>query len=194
MGALSENTTGTMNTGIGDGALNINTTGSYNTAIGHNANVSAIDLTNATAIGFNARVNSSNKIVLGNANATTVGGYGDWTNYSDKRLKENIIYTNELGLNFITKLKPVSFNYIENENKRRQDGLIAQDVEEVLKELGLEFSGLIIDDDPDKTMNLSYPALVIPLITAVQEQQKQIELQQKQIDELRQLVSVLSQK
>jgi hypothetical protein len=52
--------------------------------------------------------------------------------------------------------------------------------------LGLEFSGLIIDDDQEKTMNLSYPAFVIPLITAVQEQQKQI-------DELKQLVQNLIQ-
>ena len=175
-------------------ALYSNITGQYNTAIGYKADVTTSDLFNATAIGYNAKVNDNNKIVLGNASATTVGGYGTWTNYSDRRLKENIIYKNELGLSFISRLKPVSYNYIDDANKRRRDGLIAQDVEQILNELGIEFSGLIIDDDPMKTMNLSYPEFVIPLITAVQEQQKQIEFQQKQIDELRQLLEILVQK
>lgn len=181
------------NTAVGFQALFSNTTGNNNTAIGYGADVSTGDLTNATAIGNNAVVNASNKIVLGNASATTVGGYGLWTNYSDIRLKENVTYDNKLGLNFITRLKPVTYNYINDSNNRKREGLIAQDVEKILEELGVDFSGLIIDDDSEKTMNLSYPAFVIPLITAVQEQQKQIEAQQKQIDELRHLVGLLGQ-
>ena len=31
--------------------------------------------------------------------------------YPDKRLKENIVYESDLGLNFISRLKPASFNY-----------------------------------------------------------------------------------
>jgi len=216
--ALYYVTTGSQNTALGGQAGSIIKTGVNNTIIGYSANVTVENIGNATAIGYNAIVNASNKIVLGNPNAKTVGGYGAWTNYSDLRLKENIVYKNDLGLNFITRLKPVSFNYKANKNKDRTDGLIAQDVEQVLKELNLDFSGLIIDDDNDKTMNLSYPAFVIPLITAVQEQQKQIEAQQKlvesqqkqieelkaqqklaesqqkQIDELKKLVGMLSQK
>jgi trimeric autotransporter adhesin len=208
--ALNSNTTGENNTAIGHNAIGMNTTGSGNTALGVLAGLNNItgnnntfigyrtyapdgDLTNATAIGYKATVHASNKIVLGNTEVTSIGGWADWTNYSDSRLKENIVYRNELGLNFITRLRPASFKYANDENKRRHDGLIAQDVEQILKELGLEFSGLIIDDDSDKTMNLSYPAFVIPLITAVQEQQKQIEEQQKQIDELKKLVGTLAQ-
>ena len=121
--------------------------------------------------------------MLGNASATTVGGYGGWANYSDRRLKENILYSNKLGLNFISQLKPVSYNYIKDTNKRRRDGLIAQDVQQTMKELGLEFSGLIIDDDADKTLNLAYAEFVIPLINAVQELNvKNQQLQQKNQD------------
>ncbi len=183
--ALSATTTGSHNTGIGVNAGTVITTGSDNTCIGYFSNVGSNNLTNATAIGYNAIVNASNKIVLGNASATTVGGYGNWTNYSDSRLKENISYRDDLGLDFITRLKTAEFNYKEDLNMRRRDGLIAQDVQKVLNDLNLEFSGLVVDDDKDKTLNLSYGDFVIPLINAVKEQQKQIENQQKQIDELK---------
>jgi hypothetical protein len=196
--ALAANTIGNNNTALGYHAGQSNKTGSNNTMIGYDANVSADSLTNATAIGNQAIVNASDKIVIGNANAITVGGYGAWTNYSDRRLKENIIYTNKLGLNFISKLKTTSYNYIADSNKRRRDGLIAQDVQQSLNELGIEFSGMVIDNDKDKTMNLSYDSFVIPLINAVQEQQNDIDNQkkiiaeqQKQIDELRTLVNTL---
>ena len=190
--ALYANTTGSYNTAFGNGALNINTTGSYNTALGYNANVAA-GLTNSTAIGNGASVDVSNKIVLGNASAQTVGGYGAWSNWSDRRLKENIVYTNKLGLNFITRLKPVSYNYIKDTNKRRRDGLIAQDVEQTLKELGLEFSGLIIDDNKDKTMNLSYAEFVIPMITAMQELNQKNKALESTLSEMKAEIEKLKQ-
>jgi len=66
-------------------------------------------------------------------------------------------------------------------NKTRRDGLIAQDVQEALTDLGLEFSALVIDDDPIRTLNLSYELFVVPLITAVKEQQVVIDTQRDQI-------------
>jgi hypothetical protein len=198
---LYHNTLGNENTAIGSGALNGNTIGNENTAIGASADVGSENLTNATAIGTSAIVNASNKVVIGNSSVTSIGGYADWTNYSDERLKENIVYKNDLGLNFIKKLQTVSYNFKVDQLKHRRDGLIAQDVAKALKDLGLQFSGIVIDDDKDKTMNLSYGDFVIPLINAVQEQQKQIEsqnkqieTQQKQIDELEELVGKLAQK
>jgi hypothetical protein len=210
LGASSgySNTTGYSNAFMGNRAGYTNTTGYSNTILGSMANVLTGALFNATAVGFGAVVNANNKIVLGNASATTVGGYGAWTNYSDYRLKENIIYKSDPGLSFIMKLRPVSFNYRDDNNKRRRDGLIAQDVQQALNDLNIDFSGLVIDDDSMKTMNLSYGEFVIPLINAVQEQQtqiesdkseiqalkeknKQIESQQKEIDELKTLVNRL---
>lgn len=84
-------------------------------------------------------------------------------------------------MNFILKLKPASYNYIKDVNKTRRDGLIAQDVQEALTDLGLEFSALVIDDDPIRTLNLSYELFVVPLITAVKEQQVVIDTQRNQI-------------
>ena len=107
-----------------------------------------------------------------------------WSNYSDRHLKENITYRDQPGLDFIMKLKPASSNYVKDENKRRRDGLIAQDVQATLQDLGIEFSGLVIDNDKDQTLNLSYGEFVIPLINAIQEQQKIIDRQQQQIGQM----------
>jgi trimeric autotransporter adhesin len=181
---LSGLSTGTGNVAIGNAAMDLVTTGSNNTCVGAGADVSANNLTNATALGNGAIANASNKVVLGNSSATTVGGYGLWTNYSDRRLKENIVYRNSPGIDFILKLRPVSYNYIKDENKTRRDGLIAQDVQQALNELGIQFSGLVIDNDSMKTMNLSYESFVIPLITAVKEQQAIIEKLQKRVEAL----------
>jgi trimeric autotransporter adhesin len=182
--SLNGTTTGDYNTSVGASALGTNTTGSQNTAFGWSAGVVSGSLSNTIAIGYNAVVNASNKAVIGNSSVITVGGYGAWSNYSDRRLKENIRYTDALGLDFILGLKTVSYNYIDDMNKRRRDGLIAQDVRQTMTNLGIEFSGLIVDDDPRETLNLSYGDFVIPLINAVKEQQATISTLQSQVEEL----------
>jgi hypothetical protein len=174
-GALNSQTSGTGNSALGGWALYTNKTGSYNTAIGQSADVASSALNNATAIGYNAIVNSSNKVVIGNSSVTSIGGFAAWANYSDKRLKENIQYKSNLGLDFINKLHTVSFSYKADNSQRRRDGLIAQDVQEALTELGLSFSGLVVDSDSAKTLNLSYGDFVIPLINAVQDLSRQNE-------------------
>ncbi|MBN1782162.1 tail fiber domain-containing protein [bacterium] len=181
--ALYNNSSGHGNTAIGDEALYSNQTGYQNTAVGYGTDMGD-NLHNSTAIGNGAFVNVSDKVVIGNSSVTTIGGYADWSNYSDRRYKENIEYRDDLGLEFIMKLKTVSFNYTEDENKRRRDGLIAQDVETALDELGTAFSGLIADKDDQRTLNLAYDTFVIPLINAVKEQQAQIESLQHEIEKL----------
>ena len=120
-------------------------------------------------------VNARNKIVFGNAKRTQPSAdMANFTNYSDRRLKENIVYKNDLGLNFITRLRPATYNYIKDKNKRLRHGFIAQDVQQVLNDLNTSFSGLVVDNDSAKTLNISYSDFVIPLITAAQEQQQMI--------------------
>jgi len=174
--ALSNICCGYHNTAVGYSALSSAQNGDKNTAIGYAADFDSgcDELFNTTAIGFNAKVDASNKVVIGNTDVIQIGGYADWSNYSDRRFKENIEYRDDPGLDFIMRLNTVSFNYIDDANRRRRDGLIAQDVQKALEELGIEFSGLIIDDNDIQTMNLSYGLLVIPLINAVKEQQAMI--------------------
>jgi hypothetical protein len=106
--ALYSNTTGSGNTGIGTEALFSNTTGSNNTALGFSASTGSGALTNAMALGYGATVNSSNQVVVGNTSVTSIGGYSNWTNFSDGRYKRNI-QQNVPGLAFINKLNPVTY-------------------------------------------------------------------------------------
>jgi trimeric autotransporter adhesin len=171
--ALPQLRNGSFNTGVGVAAGNSLILGDKNTFVGNSSGVTGVAtgvlVNNSMALGNDAKVNVSNKVVIGNGDVTQIGGYADWTNYSDRRLKENIIYTDNLGLAFINSLETASYTYKTDSNKRRRDGLIAQDVQKALKELGLEFSGLHQDNDIDKTLNLSYSELVLPLINAVKE-------------------------
>lgn len=175
-------TTGTLNTAIGNNAGFTNDSGNQNVFLGAYADAGLPDLTNAIAIGYQANVNANDKAVIGNASVSTIGGYGAWTNYSDRRLKEDIVYSQRLGLNFINHLKTASYSYRDDRNKRRRDGLIAQDVQDILKNLGISFSGLVEDNDAQKTLNLSYAEFVIPLINAVQELSRRIEYLEKKAE------------
>lgn len=197
--SLHNNQMGDRNTAIGYGSLFSGSTGNNNTAVGYDAgNFSAGsnntylgyatsslggNLTNATAIGYRANVNSPNKVRIGNSDVTAIEGQVAWSNPSDRRLKENIVYTSRLGLDFISRLQTVSYSYIADQNKTRYDGFIAQDIEQVMKELGVPFSGLKKSDDG--TYSLAYSDFVMPLVNAVKEQQQQIQRQQKQSDEMK---------
>lgn len=180
---------GSGNIAIGTGVLSTGGWRDSVTAIGYNADITVSDVVNSTVIGAGAQVSTSNKVVIGNGSVTSIGGYAAWTNYSDKRLKENIEYRDNLGLNFILKLKTASFNYKDDKNKRRRDGLIAQDVEAVLEELGVEFSGLVVDDDEKQTMNLSYGKFVLPLINAIKEQQQTISSLEVRLEKLESIIN-----
>ena len=188
---LSNNSTGSANTAIGYYSLTTNTTGNENTAVGLFANVASENLTNATVLGCNATVNASNKVRIGKSSVTVIEGQVNWSVGSDKRLKDNIEYSDRLGLEFINSLKTATFTYKNDSANRHHDGLIAQDVRETLNKLGLDFSGLIESENDDKILNISYAEFVIPLINAVQELSSKNQEQQKQIEELKALVSTL---
>lgn len=123
---------------------------------------------------------------------------------SDERQKKDIKPTN-LGLDFITKLKPVSYKWkiggniveqsesedenevvkrtiIPTEGKRTHYGLIAQEVKEVLGDI--DFGGFVHDQETD-TMALRYDQFIAPLIKAVQEQQEQIKSLTEQVEALK---------
>jgi len=88
---------------------------------------------------------------------------GTFISSSDKRLKTNIETLKE-PLNTIKKLRGVSFNWIEKNNKSM--GLIAQEVEEVLP--------FLILNNIDGFKGISYNSLIGLLIEGIKEQQEQI--------------------
>ena len=96
---------------------------------------------------------------------------------SDLNSKKEIVDT-DLGLDFINKLRPVNFKFINNQSDRVHTGLIAQEVEEVLTEdKAMLIKENIIDENGNKRESyaLRYIELIAPLIKAVQELTQEIE-------------------
>lgn len=184
-------TTGNGNTAIGTSAGTTVQGGSNNTFLGFAANVSAggAAFTNATAIGYFAIVNASNKVRIGNTSVTVVEGPVAYTFPSDRRLKENIKNTT-VGLEFIKRLQTVSYNYIADNTKTRHDGFIAQDIETIMKDLNISFSGVKKSDDG--MYSLAYSDFVMPLVNAVKEQQNIIENQASKISKLEEKLQKMS--
>ena len=92
------------------------------------------------------------------------------------RNEKNTIKETDLGLDFINKLKPVS--YIWNNKTRTHYGLIAQDVEDLLSEINKDtkdFAGFIKADVSEEKDNikhsygLRYNEFISPMIKAIQE-------------------------
>src|SRR5208283_1851545 len=110
------------------------------------------------------------------------------TAISDGRFKKNI-RSDIHGLDFIMKLKPVSYNLdvtrlnayqgktiTENDKtsvlqaeRIVHNGFLAQDVEEAAKEVNYNFSGLKTPENSRDIYGLGYTDFVVPLVKAVQE-------------------------
>ena len=113
------------------------------------------------------------------------------------------------GLNFITRLKPVTYNLnVHRQNKLlgiedkksswqgqydieklRMSGFLAQQVEEAARQAHYNFSGIVKPANSKDLYGLRYADFVVPLVKAVQEQQVIIENQSKTIEELKQEIA-----
>ncbi len=171
-------TTGTLNVFVGNSSAITNTTGDKSTIIGYGADMSSLALGNATAIGYQAIVNASNKVRIGNSLVTVIEGQVAFTAASDRRFKKDIRDINE-GLDFIKKLRPVSYLMKEGDN-RLNWGFIAQDIESLL---GTNHAVLTIGGDSLRSLGLRYTDFVAPMVKAIQEQQKMIDSLQAQVNE-----------
>ena len=93
---------------------------------------------------------------------------------SDRNAKTEIS-GEDLGLDFVEKLNPVSYKLKENQSGRRHHGLIAQEVEQTLKDIGVDITdhgGVVIDEDGN--YSLRYEEFTSSLILAVQELSERI--------------------
>ena len=199
-GAGSSFINGNNNTYIGYNT-GANANGYINsTALGTGASVTG---SNATAIG-NGATAPANNVRLGNAAVTVISGQVAYTFPSDARFKENIM-EDVKGIDFIMKLHPVSYNFnrlsfakhIKEKTEGREDeltklsqtrsvGFLAQDIEKIIKETGFEaFDAVHAPANETDNYSLSYSHFVIPLVKAIQEQQKMIDELRMTNDELK---------
>ncbi len=223
MGAYSLNNTNasSLNTAIGFQAGYTQNNGSNNIFIGANADANAAGLTNAIAIGNGTIVTASNTARFGNVAVDSYGGWNDWTNVSDGRFKRNI-NANVPGLNFITRLRPVTYTldatgidlFLHRSTKRGdpandengvyrsalldkgkivQTGFIAQEVESVSKEIGFDFSGVDAPKNNTDLYGLRYASFVVPLVKAVQELSSENEALKLQLKNLERTIEKMQQ-
>jgi hypothetical protein len=190
--ALFNNISGNYNTALGTsagGGNNVNMAGNYNTFLGYNSASDITNRTNCIAIAGNSNLafGGDNRVRIGNNSMTSIGGQVTWTTISDERVKENI-QNDVKGLDFILKLKPVTYNYsIEKSNKVqnyaikedweskyniekiRFSGFLAQEVKRTAQEVGYDFSGVDKPEDAYGLWGLRYAEFTVPLVKSVQE-------------------------
>jgi hypothetical protein len=156
------------------------------------ANVNSLILTPAGNMGFGTLAPAEKLTVRGNIapdldNAYTCGTSAlRWSDIwavngviqtSDRRFKTNIKDLN-YGLTAIMKLRPVTYNWISNDNGTRF-GLIAQELKEVISEV------VYTGSDKNQNLGVAYSELIPVLIKAIQEQQEQIANQNAEISALK---------
>jgi hypothetical protein len=183
---LDVNTTGISNSAFGLFSLNQNTTGNYNTAIGRSAGLSITTGSNNTAVGYNAQVpdkEADNQVRIGNASITYAGVQVAWTVTSDRRWKDDI-QSLSTGLDFVSQLRPVSYTRKNDQKHRTEYGFIAQEVEQVLKDQGIQNSGMLTIDEKG-FYELRYNDLLAPMVKAMQELQSENESLKKELTSLR---------
>jgi hypothetical protein len=123
----------------------------------------------------NAGVLSTRTILPSTTNAYNLGSASfQWQNVfsqnavtvSDERQKKDII-PERFGLDFINKLRPVEYTY--KSTNSRAHGLIAQEVEQVVQNHGIDTSEFYMYDQDADIYNMKYMELTSPLIKSIQE-------------------------
>ena len=184
--SLCEGGFGTENTAIGFRAQRYGS-GVKNISIGSYANTN-INLNFTLAIGRNTCVSTSCHMIWGGpANSKCNCVWGGWSYFSDARDKTDVETLNSnLGLNFIRRLRPVKYNwdnrqlYVEKCGYEYgikdgtlvgtvdHYGVVAQELKQVLDEIGEEFGGLLYNEQED-SYRVRYAEFIAPLTKAIQE-------------------------
>jgi hypothetical protein len=168
------------------------TSGAGNICIGVSSDTDDADRNGCIAIGQGAVTSAAdNSAVIGDQSYKVTLDFSQasqtWAATSDERIKKDVV-DSDLGLDFVNKLRPIKYKDIPpsewpevirpkklkeshyTSKGNQLDGLIAQEVIQVVKDLGVTFSGCGSGDEPDsETQMLQYSKFVVPLIKAVQE-------------------------
>jgi hypothetical protein len=204
--ALYNNTTGLENTADGGGALYFNTTGGRNTAVGENSLVGNTTGSNTVALGYLAGYNAttgSNNVYIGaniqgvaaESNACYIASVygrtsGDGipvyinsqnklgTRTSSKRFKEDIKPMGDVS-EALYLLKPIAFRYKKeiDPNRKRELGLLAEDVEKVN-------SDLVVRDKEGKPYTVRYDAINAMLLNEFLKEHQKVQELEKQVEKL----------
>lgn len=193
--AMTSLTDGNVNIGIGNYSLCSVINGNGNIGIGYKAGSSVYTANNTISIGCNVTTSDNNgHTAVGGSSVTTFCTPTNWVTISDKRDKSDINVLNEnLGLNFIRSLRPVKFNfdfrdvyvkkcgfeYGVKDGTLKQTiesyGFIAQEIEETINDLNVEFESLNYEEDGDN-YRLIYEGLIAPIVKSLQQTINRLEI------------------
>lgn len=186
--ALDNDSSGSGNVAVGCQAGNAVTTGGNNTFLGYQAGISVVSGSNNINIGngVSSDAATSNETRIGSQSTQTqallAGVFGSsqigtatvlansdgylTTNASSLRYKENIEQLSNLT-DVVLSLNPVAFNYISDKTKRKEFGLIAEEVEKVFPDIVLYKEG--------KVESVQYHHLPILLLAAIRDLAKRLQ-------------------
>lgn len=186
--ALFSNNLGVGNTAVGRKALYYGG-GSYNTSIGMQSGPTfgVGSPNNTTSIGYNATVTSSNEIRVGDTNVTSISGQVAWSFPSDRRDKHDIS-DSDLGLDFIMRLRPVSYR-LNNGDGLLDYGFIAQEVQQALG--GRQTNMIQVKNDARGSLLFRSTDLISPVVKALQEQGATIVRLKSELHELQDILERL---
>lgn len=173
------------------------------------------------AIACNGNLIPSGGGALGSSGSPWTGVYSQSAVVvtSDQRAKRDIADC-DLGLEFVTSLRPVSYRIAQNgmtvergdelygpwlpdqapeydavytptEGVRRHYGFVAQEVKQALGDTDAALWVLSDKDDPDSRQALRYEELIAPMVKAMQQQQALIEQQAARIEALEEKIASL---
>jgi len=117
---------------------------------------------------------------VGNAGDGTTARANAWNTFSDIRLKKNIVRISG-ALDIVSQINGVYYYWKDGVDRRRQVGVIAQEVEKVLPE--------VVSQDSTGIKSVDYGKLTPLLIEAIKEQQKMIIEQRKMISEQQKMIN-----
>jgi hypothetical protein len=175
--------------------------GANATFIGARAGYTGGVANNTTEFGFNTYGGDgqNNCFMLGTYSGNNAYVYTGWSSVSDSRDKKNIEnLPNNLGLNFIRKLRPVlfkydfrtkymfkcGFEYGQKDGSLKEQivnyGFLAQQIEGVAKELNVKFDGVDYDKFNDK-YEVKMLELISPIVKSIQDLNNELDIIEQQI-------------
>jgi trimeric autotransporter adhesin len=195
----------TNNTFVGYQAAFTQVGGTGNTFVGYTIDVApaSSSFSNSTGLGQGVLITASNQVRVGNTSVNSIGGQVGWTTFSDERIKKDI-REDIHGLDFIMRLRPVSYNYdynglyklqtgiaktgLDTDNPNagtRFSGFLAQEVEQAAIAAQYNFSGVDKPANANTPYGIRYAEMVVPLVKAMQEMKLLLDKQQAEIEALK---------
>lgn len=149
---------------------------------------------------FRSAVNNADNLGTSSFRWNTVYATNGTINTSDRTLKRNI-QPLQYGVNDLMKLKPVSYEWIDGHpGESRIMGFLAQDLQQVIPEVVRDKEWVYKNDDrsegywkPAEKLGVAYSEIIPVAVSAIQEQQKEIDALKSEIETLKKLIAELKQ-